>query len=286
MQRQSTNHSDNQKLYLVGVPIGNYDDITLRALATLKDVDIIYCEDTRVTGLLLAHFDIKTPLKSYHMFNENEITDRLIEKVKAGEKIAIATDAGMPSISDPGFLAAREAIRENIDVVVIPGVTAGVTALVGSGIPTEPYLFYGFLSSNKNKRQEELKSLRDREETLIFYEAIHRLEDTLKSILDIFGDRYLVIARELTKKYEEYIRGQVSEVLAVASELKGEMVLVVEGAKESKLVEELNDLTLKEHYEYYLNTNLDRKEALKKVAKDRGIAKSIVYQEILGKNKD
>lgn len=286
MQRQSTNHSDNPKIYLVGVPIGNNDDITLRALSTLKEVDVIYCEDTRVTGLLLTHFDIQPPLKSYHMFNENEITDRLIEKAKAGEKIAIVTDAGMPSISDPGFLAARAAIKENIDVVVVPGVTAGVTALVGSGIPTEPYLFYGFLSSNKNRRKDELISLRDHKETLIFYEAIHRIEETLQLILEILGDRYLVIARELTKKYEEYIRGKVSEVLLIASDIKGEMVLVIEGAKESKLVEELNEMALKEHYEYYLNTNLDRKEALKQVAKDRGIAKSIVYQEILGKNKE
>jgi 16S rRNA (cytidine1402-2'-O)-methyltransferase len=286
MQRQSTNHSDNHKLYLVGVPIGNYEDITFRALSTLQTVDIIFCEDTRVTGQLLNHFNIKTPLKSYHAFNENEITDKLIERVKQGEKVAVVSDAGMPAISDPGFMAARSAINENIDVVVIPGVTAGVTALVGSGIPTQPYLFYGFLNSNSNKKKDELKTLRDREETLIIYEAIHRLQDTLELILETLGDRYIVLARELTKKYEEYIRGNVSEIIPIVSELKGEFVIVIEGAKESKLVEELNSLTIKEHYDYYLGISEDRKEAMKKVAKDRGISKSIVYQEVLGKNKD
>jgi 16S rRNA (cytidine1402-2'-O)-methyltransferase len=285
MQRQKTFISDAPKLYLVGVPIGNYDDITFRAIQTLKEVDVIYCEDTRNTGLLLSHYEISTPLKSYHMFNENEITDQLVNRVKNGEKIAIVSDAGMPSISDPGYLAAREAIKEQVDVVVVPGVSAGITALVGSGMTTQSYTFYGFLNSNKTRRRDELVELRDKTETLVIYEAVHRLHETLELMLEILGDRNIVIARELTKKYEEYLRGKISEALEIADDLKGELVMVIEGSKISRLTEQLNEKTINDHYDFYVLQGIERQDALKKVARDRGVAKSIIYQAIFGKDK-
>jgi 16S rRNA (cytidine1402-2'-O)-methyltransferase len=284
MQRQKTFLSDAPKLFLVGVPIGNYDDITYRAIQTLKEADVIYCEDTRNTGLLLSHYDISTPLKSYHMFNENEITEQLVGRVKSGEKIAVVSDAGMPSISDPGFLAAREAIKEQVDVVVVPGVSAGITALVGSGMTTQNFAFYGFLNSNKTRRREELLDLRDKTETLIIYEAVHRIRETLELMLEVLGDRNIAIARELTKKYEEYLRGKISEALKIVDDLKGEMVLIIEGSKISHLTEQLNSKTIREHYDYYVNQGFERQEALKKVARDRDVAKSIIYQAIFGKD--
>lgn len=285
MQRQKTFISDAPKLYLVGVPIGNYDDITFRAIQTLKEVDVIYCEDTRNTGLLLSHYEISTPLKSYHMFNENEITEQLVKRVKNGEKVAVVSDAGMPSISDPGYLAAREAIKEQVDVVVVPGVSAGITALVGSGLTTQCYAFYGFLNSNKTRRRGELVELRDKTETLVIYEAVHRIHETLELMLEVLGDRNIVIARELTKKYEEYLRGKISEALEITDDLKGELVLIIEGSKISRLTEQLNEKTINDHYDYYVQQGIERQDALKKVARDRGVAKSIIYQAIFGKDK-
>lgn len=286
MIRQKSFEKDDAKIYIVGTPIGNLEDITIRAIETLKMVDIIYCEDTRNTSRLLSHYNITKKLKSYHLFNENEITSELIERVKNGENVAIVSDAGMPCISDPGFLAVRDAAKEGIDVVVVPGVSAGLMAVVASGITCSKYYYAGFLNSKPGKRLEELKKLSSKEETIIIYEAPHRIKETLELILQAMGDRYIVLARELTKKYEEYLRGTVTEILEVIDTLKGEMVIIISGAQKEEQIKDLLSLTIKEHYNYYINQNLDKKDAMKQTAKDRGISKSIVYQEICGKNKE
>lgn len=284
LKRQKTSNETN-KLYLVATPIGNYQDMTFRAIDTLKMVDMIYCEDTRITGQLLNHFDIHTPMKSYNVVTENDLTIDLINTIKKGHNIAIVTDAGLPGISDPGYLACKQAIDANIDVVPIPGASASLSALIASGLPTKNFYFVGFLPSKQNERKKAITKLTDREETLIIYEAPHRIKETLTDILQILGNRQISLSRELTKKYEEHLRGKVEEVLAVVDELKGEMVICIEGNQVDDIAAKLSEKTIKEHYEFYINQQVDFKEALKKVAKDRGISKSIVYQEIFGKNK-
>lgn len=286
LKRQKTyEENTNAKLYLVGTPIGNFQDMTYRAVETLKFVDEIYCEDTRITGLLLKHFEVSTKMHSYHIYNEKELSSSIIEKIKNGLNIAVVSDAGMPSISDPGYLIATIAIKNDIDVCVIPGVSAGITALVGSGIPSNRFTFIGFLNSKDNKRKEELDQLKFNEETLILYEAPHRIKETLEMINDIMPNREIVLARELTKRYEEYLRGTAKEILEVVDELKGEMVIVIYGCQNEEKVAKLTCLSIKEHYRFYLENGYENKEAMKLVAKDRNISKSEVYQEIMGKSK-
>ena len=284
LKRQKT-YEDNMsaKLYLVGTPIGNFQDMTYRAVDTLKYVDEIYCEDTRITGLLLKHFEIPTKMHSYHIYNEKELSSSIIEKIKSGKNIAVVSDAGMPSISDPGYLIATIAIQNDIDVCIIPGVSAGITALVGSGIPSNKFTFVGFLNSKDNKRKEELEQLKFKEETLILYEAPHRIKETLEMLNDIMPNREIVLARELTKKYEEYLRGTSKEILEVVEELKGEMVIIISGCQNEEKVAKLISLSIKEHYRFYIENGYENKEAMKLVAKDRGISKSEVYQEIIKK---
>lgn len=286
LNRQKTFLQESAKLFLVGTPIGNYSDMTYRAVDTLKIVDLIYCEDTRITGMLLNHFGIDTKMHSYHIYNEQELTHKIIEQIKQGMNIAIVSDAGMPSISDPGYLAAVAAIKNDIDVCVIPGVSASLTALVGSGITSNRFTFIGFLNSKDNKRKEELKELKLKEETLIIYEAPHRIKETLEMIDEIMPKRQIVLARELTKKYEEYLRGTAHEILDVISELKGEMVIVISGCTEEEKFEKLLSLSIKEHYQYYCDIlGLEPKVAQKQVAKIRHLSNSEIYQEIFGKNK-
>lgn len=280
LKRQKTMLSELPKLYMVGVPIGNFDDITYRAVETLKNVDMIYCEDTRVTKKLLMHFEIEKPLKSYHTFNENEITDELLNHIKNGKNIAIVSDAGMPIISDPGFLAVREAIKNDVDVVVVPGASAFITALVGSGISSNRIIFTGFLNAGDNKRRKELEKLKDNEETIILYESPHRIKETLEMLDNIMPNRHICLARELTKKYEEYLHGTPNEILEVVDELKGEMVIIIEGATIKDIKKDLIEGTIENHMSHYLNLGIDEKEAMKMVAKDRGISKSIIYQKL------
>lgn len=278
--RQKTYELDTPKLYMVGVPIGNMDDMTYRAVETLKMVDVIYCEDTRVTLKLLNHFNIEKPLRSYHTFNENEITENLIDLIKKGNNVAIVSDAGMPIISDPGFLAVRDAIKNDVDVVVVPGACAFITALVGSGISSNRITFTGFLNAGDNKRRKELEKLKDLQETLILYESPHRIKETLEMLVDLMPDRHICLARELTKKYEEYLHGTPKEILEIVDQIKGEMVIVIEGATIKEVKKDLIEGPLKEHMAYYQNQGIDEKEAMKLVAKDRGISKSIIYQEL------
>lgn len=280
LKRQKTLGNDCAKLYMVGVPIGNLDDITLRAIKTLQKVEVIYCEDTRVTKKLLNHFDIHKPLRSYHTFNENEITKDVLEFIRKGQNVAIVSDAGMPIISDPGFLAVREAIKMDIDVVVVPGPSAFITALVGSGIASNRIVFTGFLNSGDHKRKKELKKLKDIEETLILYESPHQLQRNLNVLDELMPNRHICLARELTKPYEEYLHGTPHEILEVIDEIKGEIVLVIEGATRKEMKEDLIASTIEKHMQYYLEQGLDEKNAMKMVAKDRGVSKSQIYQQV------
>ena len=282
MKRQKSFEKENAKLYLVATPIGNLEDITFRAIKTLKTVDMIYCEDTRTSKKLLDFYEINTKLKSVHLFNETEISKEIINKVKEGMNIAIISDAGMPVISDPGWIVIYDAIENDIDIVVVPGATAGITALVASGITAHPFYFAGFLNSKSAKRRQELKKMYNREETIVFYESPHRIEETLNILVDIYPNRKITLARELTKIHEEYLRGTPAEILEVVDSIKGEMVVILEGNSnpiEDQILE-LNNLTIEEHYNYYIDKGTDHKEALKQVALDRHISKKDVYEKI------
>ena len=280
MKIQKSYIDDGSVLYLVPTPIGNYEDMTFRSVETLKNVDYIFCEDTRVTKVLLSHFNISTPLKNYHIFNEDVASDDIINLLKEGHSIALVSDAGLPCISDPGYLVASVAIKEGIKVISLPGASASLTALIASGLPCDKFYFNGFLNSRQNQRIKELNSLKDQKETLIIYEAPHRIHETLKDMYDVLGNRRIVIARELTKHYEEYTRGTLEEVQAEELNLKGEMVLILEGASIESNVLELNSLSILDHFNHYINQGIDEKEALKKVAKDRNVSKSDIYKEI------
>ena len=280
MKIQKSYIDDGSVLYLVPTPIGNYDDMTFRSVETLKNVDYIFCEDTRVTKVLLSHFNILTPLKNYHIFNEDVVSDEIINLLKEGHNIAIVSDAGLPCISDPGYLVASLAIKEGFKVISLPGASASLTALIASGLPCDKFYFNGFLNSRQSQRIKDLNSLKDKKETLIIYEAPHRIHETLKDMFDVLGNRRIVIARELTKHYEEYTRGTLEELQNEELNLKGEMVLIVEGASIESDVLELNNLSVLDHFNHYINQGIDEKEALKKVAKDRNVSKSDIYKEI------
>lgn len=280
MRVQKSNLDSTSTLYLVPTPIGNFDDMTFRSVEVLKNVDIIYCEDTRVTKVLLSHFDINTPLKSYHIFNESERLEEIINNLSNGLNIALVSDAGLPCISDPGFLISKHVIENDYNVVSLPGASASLTALIASGLPNEKFYFNGFLSSKQSQRIKQLEQLIDREETIIIYEAPHRITETLQDMYNVLGNRNVVIARELTKKYEEYIRGSLEEIVENVKELKGEIVLIVEGCQEKIEVINLNKLTITEHFNHYKEKGLSDNDAMKSVAKDRNVSKNVIYKEI------
>ena len=274
------------KLYLVATPIGNLEDITLRALRILKEVDIIAAEDTRHTLKLLNHFEISKPLISYYKQNESTRSSELVEKLKAGKNIAVVSDAGTPGISDPGEQIVKCAIENKIEIVPIPGACAFVNALISSGMPTREFCFIGFLSAVKKDRKEKLEEIKYETKTLIFYEAPHKLKSTLKDMLEILGDRDIVLARELTKIHEEFIRGKLSKFLENREEIKGEFVIILEGNCESKKdieLKKINEMTLEEQYKFYQNQGLGKKEIIKQIAKDRSVSKNEIYQYFLEK---
>ena len=280
MRIQKSNFDNVSTLYLVPTPIGNFDDMTFRSVETLKNVDIIYCEDTRVTKVLLSHFHITTPLKNYHIFNEEVKADEILNLLYEGKNIALVSDAGLPCISDPGFLISKLALEKGYNVVSLPGASASLTALIASGLPNDKFYFNGFLNSKQSQRIKQLEVLKDKEETMIIYEAPHRIIETLKDIYNVFGNRNVVVARELTKKFEEYTRGTLEEILNNITELKGEIVVIVEGSKVKSEVLNLNSLTIREHFDYYKAKGNSDNDAMKMVAKDRGVSKSEVYKEI------
>jgi 16S rRNA (cytidine1402-2'-O)-methyltransferase len=274
--------NDKGILYLVATPIGNLKDITYRAVEILKTVDIIYAEDTRNSLVLLKHYNITTHLESYHNFNEEEKTDLIINQLADGMNVAIISDAGLPVISDPGFKIVKKARELGYAVSTIPGASAGISALISSGLAPLPYTFYGFLDSKESKRKQELNELKYLKHTIIFYEAPHRIFETLNDMLEVFGDRNVVLARELTKKFEEYIIGNISDVLKQDS-IKGEIVLMVEGYKEK--VEE--NVSYNEKIDELINLGYKPNDAIKEVAKMYNTDKKELYKEYVNyKNKE
>ena len=273
-------------LYVCGTPIGNMEDITLRVLRILKEVDIIAAEDTRQSVKLLNFYDIKTPLTSYHEHNKDSKGPKLIEMLKDGKNIAVVTDAGMPGISDPGEDLIAQCYDENIPVTVVPAATAVITALVLSGLSTRSYVFEGFLPFNKKQRREIIDKLKNETRTIVLYEAPHHLIATLEELCAVMGDRYTAVVRELTKKHETVNRDTLDNLLEYfkQNEPKGEFVIVISGKNRDELRSEeiasFEEMTIKQHYEKYIAEGMDSKTAMKQVAKDRGIGKRDVYKEL------
>ncbi|MBR7164536.1 MAG: 16S rRNA (cytidine(1402)-2'-O)-methyltransferase [Clostridia bacterium] len=271
-------------LYLVATPIGNLDDMTFRGVKTLRDADLVAAEDTRRTAALLNHLGLKKPLVSYFQHNEKSKGEFLLKKLQEGTIVALVSDAGTPAISDPGEDLVRLCAEHGIPVVPVPGATAAISALITSGLSTGRFSFEGFLSVNKKSRREHLLSIQHQPHTMIFYEAPHKLRRTLKDFYELLGDRKIVLARELTKRYEEIIRTTLSEAVMLyrEKEPKGEYVLVLEGAQEApEMNDDLNNLTILEHINHYMMLGMDQKEAQKAVAADRGVSKRDIYAELL-----
>lgn len=270
-------------LYIVATPIGNLEDITLRALNILKEVDLIAAEDTRHTLKLLNHFEISKPLISYHRHNEETKTEILLSKLNEGQNIALVSDAGTPGICDPGEEIIKKCIDEEIAVVPIPGACAMINALIVSGIDTKEFMFLGFLPLNKKLRQKKLEEIEESNKTIIIYEAPHKLKTTLKDLEGILENRRVVLARELTKIHEEFIRGDIKEIINKSENLKGEMILIIEGTSKNEKENEINNMTIEEQYEFYENMGLEKKEIIKKIAKDRNVSKNEIYQKFCNK---
>jgi len=284
--QKSTIHDQTGCLYLVGTPIGNLEDMSVRALRILKEADIIAAEDTRITKKLCNYFEIDTPLISYHEHNIAVGGEKLLTLLQEGKTIALVSDAGLPCISDPGADIVEKAIAQNFSVVPVPGPNAAISALIASGLSPQPFFFYGFLNRGKKERRQQLEQLKKRQETILLYEAPHRLKDTLKDMEAILGERRIVLARELTKKFEEFLRGTLSEavVWSQTEEIRGEFCIVLEG---NSCVEEEDheeaywqNMSIVEHVDFIINqSNVSSKEAIKEVAKLRQVAKRDVYNE-------
>lgn len=275
---------ENGILYLIATPIGNLEDITLRAIETLKEVDIIAAEDTRHSLKLLNHLNISKPLISYHRHNEDVKTKDLINKLKEGKNIGLITDAGTPGISDPGEEVVQEAIENNIKVVPIPGPCAAITALIASGLSTKEFIFYGFLPLNSKLRKEKFEDIENQNKTIIIYEAPHRLISTLQEIENRFGDINIVVAKELTKVHEEFIRGKIDYVLSKIAEPKGEYILIFEmhsKSKKEKEIEKINLLSVEEQYNYYEKLGMQKKEIIKKIAQNNNVSKNEIYMKFI-----
>lgn len=277
MNRQKSFFNEKSTLYLVATPIGNLSEMTYRSVEILNSVDFIAAEDTRVTAKLLNHYNISTKLVSHHEHNLTTAIPKIIKLLEEGSNIALVSDAGYPAISDPGYELVLAAIENDFNVVVISGPNAALGALVVSGIAPQPFLFYGFLAHKDKTKKKQLDKLKNYEETLIFYESPHRIKKTLTLMLEYFGDRKIALARELTKKYEEILRGSISEIIEVADDLKGEMVIIVSGNAEVAQAEFANSVL--EHIEELIELGYSSKDAIKEVAKVRNLKKSDVYNE-------
>ncbi|MGG3560815.1 16S rRNA (cytidine(1402)-2'-O)-methyltransferase [Neobacillus rhizosphaerae] len=282
-QKSFENEENKGILYLVPTPIGNLEDMSFRAIRILKEADLIAAEDTRNTKKLCNYFEIGTPIVSYHEHNKETSGEKLIQKVQQGLKVALVSDAGMPAISDPGYELVTAAINEQVTVVPLPGANAALTSLIASGIVCQPFYFYGFLHRSKKDKRAELDRLKRQTATIIFYESPHRLKETLAVMLEVLGNRNMAVCRELTKKYEEFIRGTLEEVIEWAhkDEIRGEFCIIVEGTDEE--VEEATNwweaMSIEEHVNHYMSVeNISSKDAIKQTAKDRGLNKREVYQ--------
>ena len=269
-------YDNSPTLYLIPTPIGNLEDISIRCLNTLKEVDVIFSEDTRVTSLLLSHFEISKKLVSSHSYNEDVTSNKLIDYLKEGKNVGLVSDRGTPVISDPGYKLAKTAIDNNFNVVALPGTTAFVPALIASGLNPQPFLFFGFLSNKSSKRKKELEDLKNYPYTLIFYEAPHRLLETLDDMYDVLGNRKICISREISKKFEEIYRDTLGNIREQVKDAKGEFVIVIDGNYEEKTYD---NLSIIEHVNLYIKEGYDVKEASKLVAKERKMTKSDVYNE-------
>ncbi len=274
-------------LYICGTPIGNLEDITLRALNIFKKVELIAAEDTRRTKKLLNYYQINTKVTSYYEYNKFKKAPYLVERLKDGQEIALVSDAGMPGISDPGYVLINLALKNNIKVIPIPGVSALITALVVSGLPTDKFVFEGFLPRKTKERKKYFKSIENEERTIIFYETPHRLKKALKDMLDTWGDRKIIIARELTKKYEEIIRGKLNQVLNEINtkEIKGEITLVVQGGKRGKENDTINllkrECIMEEYLKKLKNQGYSNKDIIKITQEKLNIPKNIIYKKLL-----
>ena len=276
MNRQQSFLDNDNALYIISTPIGNMKDITYRAVEVLKSVDYIYCEDTRVSVNLLKYYDINKPLKSYHEHNKNEKNHEILNDLNKGYNIGLISDAGTPIISDPGFELVNFIKENGFKVISIPGVTAFTTALTSSAMPVKPFLYYGFLNENHSKRLKELDSLKLYDCSIVIYESPHRIKDTLSDIFDVFGNIKISLCRELTKKFEEIINGNISEILEIVDSLKGEMVVIFKKEKEEN---NLLDLSIIDHVNLYVKNNYKVNDAIKMVAKERNMSKQDVYKE-------
>ncbi len=269
-------YNNRASLYLIPTPIGNMEDITMRSLNLLKSVDLILCEDTRESLSLLKHYGIVKKLVSCHEYNEEKIKDYVIQELSSGKNIGLITDQGTPIVSDPGYVVTRYVIEQGYPVIGLPGATAFVPALIASGLSSIHFLYYGFLNSKESKVKQELSSLKKYPFTLVFYEAPHRIKKTLTYMLEILGDRQISISREISKIHEEIIRGKISECIEELDVIKGEFVIVVDGYHD---IDDFSNLSICEHVNLYLSDGVREMEAIKIVAKERGIAKSIIYKE-------
>ena len=278
MMMWQSSYDGSPSVYLVPTPIGNLEDMTFRAINVLKIVDVIFSEDTRVTLQLLNHFEIKNKLIALHDHNEDVVKDKVLEFLKDGKNVAIVTDRGSPIISDPGYKTVKFLKDNGYNVIGLPGACAFVPALIASSISSEHFTFYGFLNSKESKMKQELEFLKDSEYTLVFYEAPHRMLKTLKMMLDVFGDRYISISREISKLHESVYVGSISDAIKNTSEFKGEFVIVVSPNEE----EIVNDMNIIDNVNMYIRTGLTSMEAIKKVAKERKIPKNEVYKEYHG----
>lgn len=268
-------YDNSPSLYLIPTPIGNLEDITLRTIKTLEHVEVIFAEDTRVTANLLKHLNISKKLISNHNYNETDNHNKMLEYLENGKDVGIVTDRGTPVISDPGYELVKVAIDNNYNVIALPGPTALIPALIVSGLEPSPFLFYGFLNNKEEKRKKELENLKKLDYTLIFYESPHRVEKTLNNMLQVFGDRKISISREISKKFEEVYRGKISMVINEVSNVKGELVLIVEKNKEEN---NYDNLTIVEHVNLYIKEGYNIKESIKKTSQDRQISKNEVYK--------
>ena len=277
IQRSFKDQRETGTLFLVPTPIGNRDDMSYRMIQTLKEVDLIAAEDTRNTGLLLKHFEIRTPQISFHEHNAMEKIPDLLAHLESGKNVAQVSDAGLPSISDPGHDLVKAAIEREIPVVAVPGPSAGITGLIASGLAPQPHIFYGFLPRKEGQQKAFFQEKRDYPETQIFYESPHRVRATLQNMLAVYGDRPVVLVRELTKIYEEYTRGTIEELVAYLEEnpLKGECLLIVEGA--SKQEQDLEEVDLIQEIDLLVQSGIKKNQAIKQVAKQFGLQKSDLY---------
>lgn len=276
MKRQKSFENEWPTLYIVATPIGNLEEITFRAIRILKEVSYIAAEDTRNTVKLLNHYDIQTKLISHHEHNLQRSIPKLISLLQEGNSIALVSDAGFPAISDPGYELVKVAIENNINVVPVSGANACLDALVVSGIVPQPFLFYGFLSHQDKNKKKELMELKSIKQTLVFYEAPHRISKTISSMLEIFGNRQVALCREITKKHEEIIRGTLEEITMILDSIKGEIVLVVDGCKEQQ-IETITDDEIVAQVQQYIEKGMTPKDAIKEIAKRNDLNKNMVY---------